>query len=56
MQCVGTLGGYLSIVVVGRAVLLLHVLTTSREEGQGVEVLMRRLLAAGHQLALVEKL
>lgn len=48
--------GYLSIVVVSCAVLLLHILPTSREEGQRVEVLMRGLFAAGHQLALVEQL
>lgn len=47
---------YLSIVVVSRAVLLLHVLPTSREEGQRVEVLMWGLFAAGHQLALVEQI
>lgn len=56
VQCVRTLVCYLSIVVVSRAVLLLHVLPTSREEGQRVEVLMWGLFAAGHQLALVEQI
>ena len=47
---------YLSVVVVGRAVLLLDILPTGREKGQRVEVLMGRLLATGHQLALVKQL
>lgn len=48
-------GLYLCVVVVGRAVLLLDVLAARREEGQRVEVLVRRLLPAGHQLPVVEQ-
>lgn len=46
----------LSVVVVGSAVLLLHVFSSGREEGQGVEVLVGGLLPAGHQLSIVEQL
>lgn len=47
---------YLSVVVEGGAVLLLDILSSSSEKGQGVKVLVGRLFAAGHQLSLVEQL
>lgn len=46
---------HLGVVVVRRAVLLLHILASRGEEGQRVEVLVRGLLPTGHQLALVEQ-
>lgn len=45
---------HLGVVVVGSAVLLLHVFSSGCEEGQGVEVLMGGLLPTGHQFPIVE--
>lgn len=47
---------HLGVVVVGSAVLLLHVFSSGCEEGQGVEVLMGGLLPTGHQFPIVEQL
>lgn len=47
---------HLCIIVVGSAVLLLHVFSSGCEEGQRVEIFVGWLLSTGHQFPIVEQL